>query len=247
MEMALLQDTGKGLRARQQNDDSNHERHGADQLSRDKKESVDGRSPVRRQRHHPVDGGKAHRKNVKNNARPGEHLQAAAQGTVILVDVLLYRPAIEEEHQEQPDDEVNCRAQLKASDCQISLLELREWFFLEFFRIQPRTVEILHAKKSDWNKERGNERKRAGSRFQRAPNDDAPLAGHQMLQHQEAETTKRQAQKKHETHQIGLVEKARGTHGSEKGDHQGDAAYEERALLKAANALGRPIFLRSHQ
>src|SRR6266568_1754774 len=48
MKMALLQDAGEGLRARQQNDHSDHQRHRGDQLTRNEEEAINGRGPVRR-------------------------------------------------------------------------------------------------------------------------------------------------------------------------------------------------------
>src|SRR6266849_4266637 len=106
---------------------------------------------------------------------------------------------------------------------------------------------MLHAEENNGKKEREQERKRAHSRFQRAPDNDSPLAAREMLQHQEGERAEGQSENEHETHQIGLVESSWEFHGANNGKHQCDAAHEERALLQEADAFRRPIFLRSHQ
>jgi len=85
---------------------------------------------VGRQGHPPVDGRKGHHKNVKNDARAGQHFEAEAHGAVFAVGVLLLRQTIEDEHQQKPDDEIDDRAQLEAPAGQISLLKLRQRRFL---------------------------------------------------------------------------------------------------------------------
>src|SRR5216684_4044719 len=126
VQVALLQDVGKRLGAREQDHHRDHEGHRGDQLSRDKEETIDCGSPMRREGHHPVNGGERHRKSVKNDARPGEHLQAAAQSAVALVDVLLLRQTVKDEHERQPDREVNQRTELEATGGQIVFLKIRQ-------------------------------------------------------------------------------------------------------------------------
>src|SRR5882762_2929186 len=126
VQVALLQNTGKRLGAREQDYDGDHKRHRGDQLSRDKEEAINRGSPVRRQGHHPVNGGEGHRKSVEDDAGAGEHFQAAAQGTVALVDVLLLRQTVKDEHERQPDREVNQRTELEATGGQIVFLKIRQ-------------------------------------------------------------------------------------------------------------------------
>src|SRR5260370_5833313 len=187
VQMALLQDAGEWFGARQQHDDRDHERHRGDQLSRYEQEAVDGGGPMRRQGHYPVDGCKGHDKNVKNDARASQHFQAAAQTTVFAVGVLLLRQTIEDQHQRKPDDKVNDRAHLKAPAGQKSLLKLRQWLFLQFFRIEPGAREGLHDEKQDGKKKRDDQRQRSGRRLQRTADDDAPVAARQILQHFQAQ------------------------------------------------------------
>src|SRR5215469_6362094 len=77
VQMTRLQDARKRLGAREQHHHCDYERHGRDELPADKDESIDGGSPVRRKRHHPVDGRETHGKNVKNDAWASQHLQPA--------------------------------------------------------------------------------------------------------------------------------------------------------------------------
>src|SRR5882762_4855944 len=130
VQMALLQNGGERLGARQQHDDSDHERHRGDQLSRHKQEAVNGGWPVRRQGYNQVDGRESHHKKVKNDAGASQNFEAKAQGAVGLVDVLPLRQTIKDEHQHKPDDEIDDRAHLKAPAGQIRLLKLRQRFFL---------------------------------------------------------------------------------------------------------------------
>src|SRR5882762_8285682 len=126
MQMAFLQDVGKRLGAREQDHHRDHKGHRGDQLSRDKEEAINRGSPMRREGHHPVNGGERHRKSVEDDAGAGEHLQAAAQGAVALVDVLLLRQTVKDEHERQPDREVNQRTELEATGGQIGLLKMRQ-------------------------------------------------------------------------------------------------------------------------
>src|SRR5450759_3806495 len=111
--MALLNQTSHGLGARKQYYYGDHQGHGRNKLSRNKQETVNRGGPMRRNGHHPVDGGESHHEEVKNNSRAGQHLETPAQRAVGLVDVLLARPAIENKHQSDPYDEINNRAYIK--------------------------------------------------------------------------------------------------------------------------------------
>src|ERR1700674_358287 len=120
--MALLNDTSQRRGARKQNYYSDHQGHGRNKLARDKQEAVNCGGPVRRNGHHPVDGGEGHHENVKNNSRASEHLETAAQHAISLVDVLLARPTIKNKHQCEPDHEIEKRAYVKAVSGQVTLL-----------------------------------------------------------------------------------------------------------------------------
>src|SRR5256884_6526320 len=43
------------------------------------------RSPVRRERHHPVDGRETHGEYIKDDSGSGQHFQPAAQGAILPV------------------------------------------------------------------------------------------------------------------------------------------------------------------
>src|SRR6202158_3022700 len=112
--------------------------------------------------------------------------------------------------------------------------------------MQPGGIEVLHAEKQDGKKKRDDQRKRSSGRFQRTADDDAPMAADQMLQHHEAKRADGKAENQQEAHQVGLIEKPGGPYRAENGNQQGYATDDKRPLLKAADALRRPIFLRSH-
>src|SRR5258708_6372661 len=112
--------------------------------------------------------------------------------------------------------------------------------------MEPGGVEVLHGEKQDGKKKRDDQRERASCRFQGTADDDAPMAADQMLQHHEAKRADSQAENQQETHQIRLIEKPGGPYRSENGNQQGYTTDDQRPLLKAADALRRLIFLRSH-
>src|SRR5260370_13825936 len=129
VKVALLQDAGERLTARQKHDNRDHEGHRGDQLSSDEQEAVDGGSPVGGQGHGPVDGRKAHRENVEDDARSGQHLEAETQRAVFGSGVLLLRQIIEDEHQGKPYSEINDGANVKAILSKVTLLKVRESAF----------------------------------------------------------------------------------------------------------------------
>src|SRR5260370_9036820 len=129
VKMALLKDAGKRLAARQKHDNRDHEGHRGDQLSRHEQEAIDGGGPVRRDGHGPINGREAHHKNIKDDARSGEHFEAEAQSAVFGVGVLLLRQNIEGEHQHQPNGEVDSCRGVKAIWRKVGFLEIRESAF----------------------------------------------------------------------------------------------------------------------
>src|SRR5216683_173023 len=193
VKMAFLKDAGKRLTACQKYDNRDHEGHGGDQLSRHKQKSVDSGSPVGGQGHGPVDGRKAHHKNVEDDARSGQHLEAETQRAVFGPSVLLLRQNIEDEHQQKPYSEINDGANVKAILSEVTPLKVRESAFARGRSIEPAffvsvaRIKIAHAEKRDGQESDGHERQRARGRFQWTADDDAPVAAGQMLQHDEAE------------------------------------------------------------
>ena len=121
--MAGLQHVRKGLRSSQQHDRRNHEGHGRDELAGDEQEPVDGRSPVRRERHHPVDGRETHGEYIKDDSGSGQHFQPAAQGAILPVGVLLLGQTVKDEHQGQPHRKIDEGAHEIAIMGEIALLE----------------------------------------------------------------------------------------------------------------------------
>src|SRR5712672_306668 len=148
MNVARLKNAGKGASASEQHDYSNHQRHRRNELADHEEETVNRGCPVRREGHHPVDGGESHDKDINDDARAGQYLEAAADGQVFRVGVLLARPAIKQEDQSAPDCEVHDGADPEAIGCQIdATLEIRERAFLSRGRrVEPCSVEILHPK-----------------------------------------------------------------------------------------------------
>ena len=72
VQMPRLKDARKRFGTRKQHNHGDHERHGGDELPAYKDESINCRSPVRGERHHPINGRETHGENVKNNAGAGE-------------------------------------------------------------------------------------------------------------------------------------------------------------------------------
>jgi len=60
---------------------------------------------------------KTHGKNVQNDSGTRHQLEPPPQRTIFPIYVLLARPAIEDEHQNQPDREINQRAKLESVRC----------------------------------------------------------------------------------------------------------------------------------
>src|ERR1700722_19907654 len=113
MQVARLQDALEYRRAGEQHHHTDHQGHRRNQLAGNIQETVNRGGPMRRQRHHPIDGRERHGENVKNDAGSGQHFQAATQRAVFAIDILLARPAVEYPHQQQPHGEVNQRTYMK--------------------------------------------------------------------------------------------------------------------------------------
>src|SRR5229473_1528450 len=151
VKMALLKDAGERLTARQKHDNSDHEGHRGDQLSRHEQEAVNSGGPMRRERHGPVDGCEAHHKNIKNDARSGEHFEAETQSAVFGVGVLLLRQNIEGKHQHQPNREVDGCPSVKAIWRKVGFLKVRESAFARWRRVEPTLfvsvarIQIVHS------------------------------------------------------------------------------------------------------
>src|SRR6266404_5505188 len=147
MNVARLKNAGKGAGASEQHHYSNHQRHRRNELADHEQEAVNRGCPVGRERHHPVDGGESHDKDIDDDARAGQHLEAAADGQVFRVGVLLARPAIKQEDQNAPAGKVQDGADTEAVESQIAALEIRERAFMSRGRrVEPCGVEILHPK-----------------------------------------------------------------------------------------------------
>src|SRR5579883_37541 len=159
MKDARIQDARVRLGAREHNHDNNHESHGTDKLPGDVNEAVDRRSPMRLDRHDPINDGKADAEHIENNARAGEQLEAAAQRAVFATDILLTRPGVEGEHQDQPNGEIDGSTNIEVVEREVALLERGERLFGR--GMQPRAIEILDAKRE---RKKKHEEKGKGSR-----------------------------------------------------------------------------------
>src|SRR6266853_3970998 len=93
---------------------------------------------MRRKRHRPVDGRKGHREYVKNNSRARPELKSGTQGSVVPVDVLLSRQQVEQQHQANPNYEINYHPDQKEIVCEVFLLQIRKRAVLSSCRrIEP--------------------------------------------------------------------------------------------------------------
>src|SRR5262249_46088303 len=94
--------------------------------------------------------------------------------------------------------------------------------------------------------ERGDEPKNASGGFERAANDDAPVAAGEVLEHEQAERTERKAEYGKEGHQIGGKEiHGRHDRANNATNDAEDTDYES-ALFKARYAFRRFVVLRGH-
>src|SRR5438876_9513828 len=141
--MALLQYAGERFAPRQEHDDRNHKRHRGDQLSGDEQEAVDGGSPVGRKSHGQVDSCEAQRKNIKTDARTGQHFEAETQSAVFGIGVLLLRQNIKDEHQRKPDNEIDGCASVKTTGRKVVLLKVRESALAGWRRVEPALLVIV--------------------------------------------------------------------------------------------------------
>src|SRR5579864_2751865 len=243
--VAALQNAGKRPGARKQHDHGNHQRHGGNELSGYKQKTVDGGSPMRRQGHHPVDGGKGHYEDIEYDAWARDHFHAAAYRQIIVVGVLLARPAIEQEYQNPPNGEINNGANAEAAGGQIALLEFRKRPFSGSGRVEPSGIEILHAEQ-DGDEQNRDDDERARRGFQRPANHDTPISAGEMLHHEQAQGSQRQAQHKHKGEKIGGIELLRPLDGPDEANHHANQADDQRALPEAIDAFRRFVVLPVH-
>src|SRR5579859_2462356 len=243
--VAELKNTGERAGAGQQHHDGNHQRHGRNELAGDEQETIDGGCPMRGEGHDPIDGGESHYKNVEDDAGAGQRLEAAGDGIVLGIGVLLAGPAIKEENENAPNDKVQNGADAEAVLGEIGALKFGESAFAGGRGVEPCGVEILHTKKDGHEQDR-DESENAGGGLQRAANDDAPIAAGQVLQHQEAERTQGEAQNKHESQKVGREKAAGGLDDANDANHQADDGSEERTLAETVDAVGRFVILRGH-
>src|SRR3984893_9257150 len=198
-----------------------------------------------REGHHPIDSRKGHHKHIKNDTRSGEDFEAAAHAQIVAVGVLLARPAIEEEHQDSPDDEVNYSANAEAAGGQVALLEFRKRAFPGSRRVEPGEIEILHAKQ-DGNEQDCDHHEGARSGFERPANHDAPISAGEMLQHEQAERAKRQNKYKHKGEKIGWIKLLRPLDGDYEANNQADDTGDQRSLPETIDAFRRFVVLAGH-
>ena len=64
-------------------------------------------------------------------------------------------------------------------------------------------IKVAHAENGDGQKGDGKQWERAGGGFEGTPDDDSPMAGGQVLQHDQTKRAQCKPQKQKETHQIG--------------------------------------------
>src|SRR5258706_2162231 len=243
--MARLQNAGKRTGAGQQHHYSNHQGHGRNELAGYEDKAIDGRGPMRREGHRPIDCGETHGENIKNDAGPSKRLEAAPNGVVLWIRVLFTGPTIEQKRQNAPDGKVQDGADTEAVRSQIRALKLREGAFPGGRRIEPAGVQILHAKKNGHEKHRDNGQGSCGG-LQRAADHNAPISAGEMLQHKQAERAQRKAQNKYEGEQVGREKALREFEEAENATHQTNHGGDKRALADAVNALWRSEILRGH-
>ena len=103
-----LEQRGSWLIAHQNSLHHNHEAHCRQALTRDEDESVDGRNPMRVERHHPIDHCEGNRECIQDQTRRGDFAETRAQ-VLHRRRVLLGGPATQDESDAKPDGEINNR------------------------------------------------------------------------------------------------------------------------------------------
>src|SRR2546425_3492420 len=78
VQVPRLEHMGHRLRLRQKNDNDNHQRHCRNHLAGNEQEAINRGGPMRRERHHPVDGGKSHGEDIQRSEEHTSELQSLA-------------------------------------------------------------------------------------------------------------------------------------------------------------------------
>ncbi len=160
---------------------------------------------------------------------------------------------VEDEHQDEPHGKIDDRANQVPAVSQVAFLKLGERAFARRWSVQPAFIitmpgiKVPHAENGDGQKGDGKKWERASGRFERTPDDDSPMAGGQVLQHDQTKRAKRKPQKQKETHQIGREKSFRRVDSPVNRQQQRDSTHAKRTGLQAADAFRRGIFLHGHQ
>ena len=117
--------------------DSHHEAQCRKHLSGEEDQRVDGRDPVRTERHHPVDSCERHAEPVQHEPGSAEHTEAPADVGSDRV-VLFSRPAVQEINQHAPGGEIDDRADQKSAEIQVCVRDfLQVFIFRDFGGTRP--------------------------------------------------------------------------------------------------------------
>src|SRR5215470_17143250 len=99
---------------------------------------------MRRNGHDPIDRGEAHPEHVKEDAGAAQHLQIATDSAVLPVDVLLFGPTVENQHEREPDAEINYGASNKRRGGQIPFLKITQRALTGEWSVEPSDINVLH-------------------------------------------------------------------------------------------------------
>ena len=219
-----------------QHDDQERQRR--EPLPAQDQHAVDGREPVRLERHHPVERRERDREAVREEPAAAEHLHAARE-LLIGRPVLFERPGVEEVRQRVPDEEVDRGAGEEERRVEIQVLVLQHFVVRDEIGVRP-DVEMAHAER-DRQEQDGHHRQRARRRADGPADHDAPGAARELVHHAERQAAERHAQAQHVRHQVRLHELP---HVDERADERHGRAHgagEEQPALQARELGNRDV------
>src|SRR6058998_2314136 len=226
---------GEGLPPAEADGGSGAEGERGEHLAHPEAGRVDGRVPVRLERHGPVDGREGYGQAVEREPRTGE--QTEAPWVRIGTGVALARPLVEDVREAEPGPEIDERARVEEEHVQVGAL-VAEQRIVERAGPGPDDVDVAHADGERQEEER-QERQRARRRLEDAPQDEAPRAAREVVEHEDHERPERDAEAVEVADQPGAEEVARVREPARGARAERDHADDQRALLEALEPEGR--------
>ncbi len=212
----------------------------------DEQHAVDGREPVRRERHAPVDRGEGRGQEQEDQPERRHGAQARGAALVVLL-VLLARPGAEPVGEHAPDHEVQDRAQREEAHVQVGALLAQERVGGDHLGVGPGVDR--GGPDEDGDERQPHRRQRAGGRLVEPSRDETPEAARQVAEHREAEAAHadqhpEQVAVEIRAEELGAVRKQAGAERQQEDDRQAEAGplqpFEDGAAGRAAHRWASP-------